>query len=95
MANDNDKALKDDRLVRARNMIQAHWEDCKRYGLVGRCWGKGYNGSTIVLGNSSEIIVISLDKEGYLQVQEFTEAKTGTGLGYQMHRLLEPLFIRY
>lgn len=88
------KKPKDELLVKARNMIQANWENCKRYGLVGRCWGRGYNGSTIVIGCGSEIIVISLDKGGCLQVQEFAEAKSGTGLGRQINQLLEPLLLK-
>jgi hypothetical protein len=88
---------KDELLVRARSkdekkFLDLIWKKYKEQGLVGRCWGGYYNGSTIVLGNSNgEIVVVSLDNNQQLQIKEFCLVDGGTDIGNEVRYLLEPL----
>ncbi|HRY52469.1 MAG TPA: hypothetical protein P5089_01310 [Candidatus Portnoybacteria bacterium] len=82
---------KDELLVKARALLQGPWDKHKKAGLVGRCWGKCYNGSTIVLANEKEAVVISLDNNQQLQIKEFSAVMGGTKLGNEINRLLAPL----
>lgn len=85
------RKVKDELLVRARGKVEEIWNNHKEQGLVGRCWGKHFNGSTIVIGNGSEMVVVSLDQQQQLQFHEFSLTSEPTRLGGEVRRLLETL----
>lgn len=63
-----------DNLVRARKALSPLWA---KADLKGRCWGsKGaasgpYRGSAIVLADCCSLVVLSLDREGTVEIREF------------------------
>lgn len=82
---------KDELLIKARALLQGPWDKYKKAGLVRHCWCKQYNGSTIVLANNREAVIISLDKNQQLRIREFSAVMGGTKLGNEINRLLAPL----